>query len=72
MELGHESRASEALTGTRRLGLGCWRAPRLGAAIGRLAFVLAVGCADSRSRPSVDIPEGSQRIAPLHCAPGWS
>lgn len=46
--------------------------PRLGAAIGRSAFVLAVGCAESRSRPSVDIPEGSQRIAPLHCAPGWS
>lgn len=31
MELGHESRAQEALTGTRRLGLGCWPAPRLGA-----------------------------------------
>ena len=47
-------------------------APRLAAAIGRFESVLAVGWAGPRSRPSVDIPEGSQPIARLRWAPGRS
>ena len=49
LELGLPVAAPEVLTGRRRLGLGSWPAPRLTAAIGRFASVLAVGCAESRS-----------------------